>query len=180
MRSNTLCWNPMEAYYFTCSNEDYKWVEDVDGCYSESDSGDSTCALNVSVYMTKSWYSNRRILTCKSVELCIIRRLCFPFVLVLMCFPVECNLIHGANLVFQSLHIWHEVPGAASHSAHGPRLCCAGCWLLSNWEGVCIGQFWQNHPNLPQGWWPQQVGDTSLKEWPLSLFCVYCDCINGP
>ncbi|KAF0045005.1 hypothetical protein F2P81_001534 [Scophthalmus maximus] len=23
MRSNTVCWNPMEAYYFTCSNEDY-------------------------------------------------------------------------------------------------------------------------------------------------------------
>ncbi|KAM3872823.1 DDB1- and CUL4-associated factor 13 [Diretmus argenteus] len=23
LRSNTLCWNPMEAYYFTCSNEDY-------------------------------------------------------------------------------------------------------------------------------------------------------------
>uniref|UniRef100_A0A8C7ZZS5 DDB1- and CUL4-associated factor 13 n=1 Tax=Oryzias sinensis TaxID=183150 RepID=A0A8C7ZZS5_9TELE len=23
MRSNTLCWNPMEAYYFTCANEDY-------------------------------------------------------------------------------------------------------------------------------------------------------------
>ncbi|CAB1334194.1 unnamed protein product [Coregonus sp. 'balchen'] len=23
MRSNTLCWNPMEAYNFTCSNEDY-------------------------------------------------------------------------------------------------------------------------------------------------------------
>ncbi|TWW79645.1 DDB1- and CUL4-associated factor 13 WD repeat and SOF domain-containing protein 1 [Takifugu flavidus] len=23
MRSNTLCWNPMEAYYFTASNEDY-------------------------------------------------------------------------------------------------------------------------------------------------------------
>lgn len=26
LRSNTLCWNPMEAYYFTCSNEDYKYV----------------------------------------------------------------------------------------------------------------------------------------------------------
>ncbi|XP_028836604.1 DDB1- and CUL4-associated factor 13 [Denticeps clupeoides] len=23
LRSNTLCWNPMEAYFFTCSNEDY-------------------------------------------------------------------------------------------------------------------------------------------------------------
>ncbi|XP_077455371.1 DDB1- and CUL4-associated factor 13 [Stigmatopora argus] len=23
MRSNTLCWNPMQAYYFTCCNEDY-------------------------------------------------------------------------------------------------------------------------------------------------------------
>ncbi|CAM4704225.1 unnamed protein product [Leuciscus chuanchicus] len=23
LRSNTLCWNPMEAYYFTCANEDY-------------------------------------------------------------------------------------------------------------------------------------------------------------
>ncbi|XP_018618364.1 DDB1- and CUL4-associated factor 13 [Scleropages formosus] len=23
MRSNTLCWNPMEAYIFTCANEDY-------------------------------------------------------------------------------------------------------------------------------------------------------------
>uniref|UniRef100_A0AAY5KYC1 DDB1- and CUL4-associated factor 13 n=1 Tax=Esox lucius TaxID=8010 RepID=A0AAY5KYC1_ESOLU len=23
MRSNTLCWNPMEAYHFTCCNEDY-------------------------------------------------------------------------------------------------------------------------------------------------------------
>ncbi len=26
LKSNTLCWNPMEAYYFTCANEDYKWV----------------------------------------------------------------------------------------------------------------------------------------------------------
>uniref|UniRef100_A0A3Q2T3Z3 DDB1- and CUL4-associated factor 13 n=1 Tax=Fundulus heteroclitus TaxID=8078 RepID=A0A3Q2T3Z3_FUNHE len=23
MRTNTLCWNPMEAYFFTCANEDY-------------------------------------------------------------------------------------------------------------------------------------------------------------
>lgn len=29
MRSNTVCWNPMEAYYFTSSNEDYKSVQSI-------------------------------------------------------------------------------------------------------------------------------------------------------
>ncbi|KAH8026421.1 hypothetical protein HPB51_020405 [Rhipicephalus microplus] len=29
MRSNTVCWNPMEAFIFTCANEDYKWVDTV-------------------------------------------------------------------------------------------------------------------------------------------------------
>lgn len=24
LRSNTLCWNPMETHYITCANEDYK------------------------------------------------------------------------------------------------------------------------------------------------------------
>ena len=25
MRSNTLCWNPMEAFVFTAANEDFKY-----------------------------------------------------------------------------------------------------------------------------------------------------------
>lgn len=60
-------------------------------------------------------------------------------------------------LPLQSVYIWYEVPGQAFHRPHGPCLSRAGCRLLSNWQGVCLGQLWQDHPHLPQRQWPQQV-----------------------
>lgn len=36
----------MEAYYFTCSNEDYKWVEEFAECCGGTESRESICALS--------------------------------------------------------------------------------------------------------------------------------------
>lgn len=73
-------------------------------------------------------------------------------------------LTFNSSRTRQPVHVWHEVPGTASHGAHGPRLCCARCRLFPDWEGVCVGQFWQNHPHLSQRWRPQQVSNNSQKE----------------
>lgn len=46
MRSNTLCWNPMQAYYFTCCNEDYKW-ENVEFCFISRQFAPHHCLSNL-------------------------------------------------------------------------------------------------------------------------------------
>lgn len=129
MRSNTLSWNPMEAYYFTCANEDYKWVWERNS--------------DLIIWSHFSWSSFFFFFFLSA------HRNCFLFF-----FPFH-----------QPLHIWHEVPGQAHHGTHGPCVCCARCWLCSHGEGVCVCQLWQDHPNLCQGRWTQQVSNADQTLW---------------
>lgn len=76
-------------------------------------------------------------------------------------------------LPLQSVYIWYEVPGQAFHRPHGPCLSRAGCRLLSNWQGVCLGQLWQDHPHLPQRQWPQQVSGAGGSDTGFQQIAAY-------